>query len=62
MVERIVQVNVLILYTEVSKMKSYDIEIRHFNRKKESIDIHSEESRTKIEQAVTEVISRLAKK
>lgn len=43
-------------------MKSYDIEIRHFNRKKESIDIHSEESRTKIEQAVTEVISRLTKK
>lgn len=36
-----------------------NIEVHHYNRKRERIDIHSEESRAKIEKAVAEVVSRM---
>lgn len=39
-----------------------NIEVRHYNRKRERIDINSEESRAKIEKAVSEVINRIVKR
>ena len=39
-------------------MKSLKVEVVHYNKKEEKIDIHSDESKDKIKKAVFDIINR----
>lgn len=56
-INRIVQSINFINFTEVSKLQSITIDVIHYNRKKERIDIHSDESQEKIKEAVFYIIN-----
>lgn len=61
-IKLIVQSINFINLTEVSILKALNIDVIHYNRKKEQIDILSNESREKIKKAVFDIINNKIQK